>query len=93
MAERRHRWVLAGGIGAIITGIPLLAAYGLGALFIVAGIATLWITGGGKRWDSLTGGQRAAAFPGVALGVVVMVVILAGMVVLGIAAGEAVNHW
>lgn len=76
--ENVHHWVWMGGVGAILTGLPLLAAYGLGIPFIIAGIATLAITGFGTKWNSLSGGRRSAALPGVVLGVAVMALLFVG---------------
>jgi hypothetical protein len=77
--EERNHWIWVGGIGAVLTGL-FLPAYGgfgvvAGLVVLGLGIATLYLTRFGGRWQSLTSGQKTVAVLGMLTGIAAYVTI------------------
>src|SRR5437660_7788962 len=67
--EKRHKLIVLGGIGAVITGMALLGGAALlGLLVMACGISTLVVSKFGKEWDNLPGNKKALIVPGVVAG-------------------------
>ncbi len=88
--EHSHNWVLIGGIGGLVIGFAMMGSSPIGGLLVVvAAVATLAVTGMGKHWDNLEPSKKAVAVPGLAFGLIVIVMAVVVFAAVGAAASDS----
>lgn len=86
-SRETRTWLVVGSATSMGIGGGLFMAGSLwplaGVLAIFAGLATLFVTGGGQYFKALTPGRKLIAIPGLVVGCVAVGVVIATVKILG----------